>query len=226
MAAVLAMSTMASAQAPSNNARGRVTAIDTAANTITVQSGGWGGGDPTTSTIKVNGTTKYTVAVQGALTDIKVGQKVRVGGGPAADASTDNEVDARFIMIGGPGGGGGRRPGGGGGGGGGGGFSMTTGTVLTAPPDMTVTTSSGTVTVDTSDDTRIMMFKPGSLSDIKTGNMVMANLANGVATSIQAMPGFGGRGGGQHGGWRRNSDGGVGGGAPAGAPGANSGSDQ
>jgi hypothetical protein len=213
VAVILAAAAAVPAQTDANHVGGRVTAIDTAAKTITVQSGGWGGGTATPTTFKVNDSTKYTVAAQGALTDLKVGQSVRVGGGPAADASSDNEIDARFIMIGGPTGGGpgggGRRPGGGGGGGGG--FSMTTGTVVTVPPDMTVATKSGTVTVDTSDDTRVMAFKAGALSDIKVGSRVMANLSSGVATTVQAMPG--GRGGGG-GGWRRQ--GGGDGGAPSG----------
>lgn len=214
IAMMLAAVVAAPAQTDTNNARGSVTAIDATAKTITVK--GWGDA-ATPTTFKVNDETKYMVAAQGALTDIKVGQQVRVMGGPAADAATDNEIDARMIMIGGPtgGGGGGHH---GGGGGGGGGFTPTMGTVLTVPPDMTVTTKTGTVTVDTSDDTRVMSFKTGALTDVKTGTMVMANLSNGIATSVRVMPGFGGHG--QHGGWSRNGHGGSGGdGAPSGGGG-------
>lgn len=213
VAAALLAPIAANAQGPQSNpadrAGGSVTAVDIAKHTITVQ--GW---NQTTQTIKVGSSTEYSVAVLGTVADLKVGDKIRVMGQPSED--DDNTIDARAIMLVPPGGGmfgggghraGGGAPGGPGGGAGGGGRRRggTMGTIATITPTITVTTADNeTKTIDTTDDTRVMISKPGNFGDIAVGKMVMAMLSDGKATHVQIMPamrfgGFGRRGGGQGG---------------------------
>jgi hypothetical protein len=198
-AALITPIVAANAQGPggwnaANRAGGRVTAVDSGKMTVTVQ--GW---NSSSQTFKVTDATKYQISTVGSMSDLKVGDKVRVMGQQSED--DENTVDARAIMVlppnspdrpnrqgdrpGGNGQNGGRR------------FGVT-GTIATLSPKFTVTTSDNqTKTVDTTDDTRVMTSKPGSFSDIAVGKMVMAMLSNGSASRVQIMPampgGFGGR---------------------------------
>jgi len=217
VAAALLAPIAAQAQGPNGNfVGGSVTAVDAAKKTVTVQ--GW---NQQASTFKVSGSTTYDQSVQGSVSDLKVGDKVRVMGQPSED--DDNTVDARMIMLvppGAPNGGGfgcgrrgGNRPGGnaaggganrpgGGQGGPGGRRRGVSGTIATLSPKFTVTTDDKeTKTIDTTDDTRVMVSKSGSFSDIAVGKMVFAQMDNGVAKSVRIMPAFrGGFGGGRRGG--------------------------
>jgi len=218
VAIAAALTAPAFAQAPGNFVGGRVTAVNAAAKTVTVQ-----GFNQQTQTFKVNATTDYQANVQGQMSDLKVGDKVRIMGQQSED--DDNTIDARAIMLnppaGGfgfgrrgprPGGGGnanaGARPGGGRGGPGGGRRGGVSGTIATLDPKFTVTTSDNTTkTIDTTDDTRVMESKSATFGDIAVGKMVFAQTDNGYATHVHIMPPFGGGGG-----WRRGGGGGGGGG--------------
>jgi len=209
------------AQAPGNFVGGSVTAVDAAKKTVTVQ--GWGQAAP--QSFKVGASTTYDQSVTGAISDLKVGDKVRIMGQPSED--DDNTIDARAIMLVPPGaqggmgfgrrGAGGGRPGGAGGGQGGGqgqggrgGRRGVTGTIATLTPKFTVTSDDdkSTKTVDTTDETRVMVSKSAAFGDIAVGKMVFANMDNGVAKQVRIMPAFG-RGGG--GGFGRRRGGGGGG---------------
>jgi hypothetical protein len=159
-------------------------------------------------TFAVTGSTKYTVSALGAVSDLKVGEKVMVMG-----QLNGNTVDARFIAVVPPGGMGGRMGGGRPGGQGGpGGFQPVQGTVATVTPSLTVTTDDKqTDTVNTTSDTRVMTSKAGSLSDITVGKFVSAQVDGSVnppvAKQVQIRPAFGGGRGG-FGGGRRGGGGG------------------
>lgn len=225
VAATLLAPVAVKAQMPANFVGGSVTAVDAAKKTVTVQ--GWG--QQPSQTVKVGASTKYDQSVQGAMSDLKVGDKIRVMGRPSED--DDNTIDARAIMLappggfgaggfgrrggggrpGGGGGGGGNRPGGGGGQGGGRGRGGVMGTIATLTPKFTVTTDDKqTKTIDTTDDTRVMVSKSASLADITVGKMVFATTDNGVAKEVHIMPAFGRGGGGGFGGGRRGGGGGGG----------------
>jgi len=217
------------AQGPGNFVGGSVTAVDAAKKTVTVQ----GFGQDAPQSFKVGASTKYDQSVTGAISDLKVGDKVRVMGQPSED--DDNTIDARAIMLVPPGaegmgfgrrggnrpGGGAGRPGGGGGqgagggqGGGRGGRRGVMGTIATLTPKFTVTSDDdkSTKTIDTTDETRIMVSKPAAFGDIAVGKMVFANMDNGTAKQVRIMPAFGRRGGGGGGGFGRRGGGGGGGG--------------
>lgn len=171
-------------------AAGRVTAVDK--KTITVE--GFGG----SLTINVTDKTKFTKTVEGKVADIKKGNKVAVMGRPSEDGKT---IEARMIMVnppqmgpfggrpGGPPGGPGRPGGPGGpppGGPGGpppGGPGGPPGRPFGPPPVGEVTSTSPltvkvadgkTVTVKTTDETRVMVTKDASLSDVKKDEFIMA----------------------------------------------------
>jgi len=173
--------------APGDNVsvvRGQVTKVDATAKTITVN-------DRRTqsdTTFSVNDSTKYLVSVPGALTDLKVGDKVRVMG--PLDGTT---IDARMIQVvpeiranpGGNGPGGMRRG--------------VEGTIATTTPSLTVTTADNTTdTVNTTPQTRVMTPKDGSLSDVEVGKGVTAvvdgSVTPAVAKRVEVMPPFRGRG--------------------------------
>lgn len=175
-------------------AGGRVTAVDK--KTITVE------GFEGSLTINVTDKTKFQKQVEGKVTDIKKGNKVAVMGQPSEEGKT---VEARMIMVnppqmgpfgspppggpGGPGGPPGDRPGGPGGPGGPPGGPgrfgpPTRGEVTNASP-LTVKTEDGkSVTVKTTAETRVMVTKDASLSDVKKDEFIMAtgraSGANGV----------------------------------------------
>lgn len=163
----------------------------------------------------VNGSTKYTVSSLGTTSDLKVGQKVMVMG-----QQNGSTVDARFIAVvpegaaNRMGGFGGRRGGGQGGPGGPGGFQPVQGTIASVSPSITVTTEDKqTDTITTTDQTRVITSKAGTLSDITVGKFVSAQVDGStppVAKQVQIRPAGGGRGFG--GGGRRGGGGAPGGG--------------
>jgi len=172
--------------APGDNptrVRGQVTKVDATAKTITVSSRRTN----TETTFSVNSTTKYRVSVKGALSDLKIGDHVRVMG-----QENGTTVDARMIAVvsGTPNN---NRPGGGGGGRGRG----VSGVVATTTPSLTVKTDDGqTDTVTTTADTNILTSKEGAFTDVEVGKNVNATLDSStppVATEVQVQPTFGGR---------------------------------
>jgi len=177
--------------APGDNVsvvRGQVTKVDATAKTITVTDRR----SQSETTFAVNDATTYAVSTVGALTDLKVGDKVRVMG-----PLNGTTVDARMIQVlaelrtnaGGNGPGGMRRG--------------VEGTIATTTPSLTVTTADNTTdTVNTTPQTRVMTPKTGSLSDVEVGKGVTAILDSSatpaVAKRVDVMPpfrGFGGPGG-------------------------------
>jgi hypothetical protein len=159
-----------------------VTAVDK--KTVTVE--GFGG----SLTINVTDKTKFTKTVEGKVADIKKGNKIMVMGRPSEDGKS---VEAGMIMVnppqmgpfggrpggpppGGPGGPppGGPPPGGPGGPPGRPFGPPSVGEVTSASP-LTVKTADGkTVTVKTTDETRVMVTKDASLSDVKKDEFIMA----------------------------------------------------
>lgn len=179
--------------APGDNVsvvRGQVTKVDATAKTITVNDRR----SQSETTFAVNDATTYSVSALGALTDLKVGDKVRVMG-----PQNGTTVDARMIQVlsefranaGGNGPGGMRRG--------------VEGTIATTTPSLTVTTADNTTdTVNTTPETRVMTPKAGSLSDVEVGKGVTATLDSSVtpavAKRVEVMPPFRGRGPGGPGG--------------------------
>jgi len=170
--------------APGDNparVRGQVTKVDATAKTITVSNRR----TQSETTFSVNSTTKYRVSVKGALSDLKVGDHVRVMGQENGTA-----VDARMIAVvsGAPNN---NRPGGGRMGRG------VSGVIATTTPSLTVKTDDGqTDTVNTTAETNIMTSKEGAFTDVEVGKNVNATLDTStppVATEVQVMPAFGGR---------------------------------
>lgn len=174
--------------------RGRVTAVDTTANTITLSEGRQQAAQ-TPTTLHVNGSTKYTVAAQGAVGDIKVGDTINVMG-----QTNGNTVTARMIQVvpsaaPAPNAAAGRRQG-----------MRVEGVVATVTPVLTITTADKqTDTITTDATTRVMTTKPGTLADVKVGNFVMAQTTgegdSAVATSVDVRA-MGQRGQGRRGGRR------------------------
>ena len=182
--AQLGLAAMAFA-APGDNlsrVRGSVTKVDAAAKTITVS-------DRRTqseTTFSVNRDTKYRVAVKGSLSDIKVGDNVRVMG-----QENGNSVDAQMIAVV-PQAPAGNRPGGRPGRG-------ISGVVLSTTPSLTVKTADNqTDTINTTTDTNVMTSRPGAFSDVEVGKSVTATLDSStspsVAKEVQVQPAWGGRG--------------------------------
>ncbi|MCS6860209.1 MAG: DUF5666 domain-containing protein [Abditibacteriales bacterium] len=177
-------------------AGGRVTAVDK--KTITVE--GFGG----SLTINVTDKTKFTKTVEGKVADIKKGNRIMVFGRPSEDGKTVEagmimvnppQMGPFGGRPGGPPGGPGRpgglggpppggpgRPGGPGGpppGGPGGPPGRPFGPPpvgeVTSTSPLTLKTADGkTVTVKTTDETRVMVTKDAALSDVKKDEFVMA----------------------------------------------------
>ena len=80
---------------------------------------------------------------------------------------------------------------------------------------MTSDDDKSTKTIDTTDETRVMVSKPAAFGDIAVGKMVFANMDNGTAKQVRIMPAFG-RGGGGGGFGRRGGGGGGNGGGGGG----------
>jgi hypothetical protein len=173
---------------PANRVYGSVTAVDTTANTITVQGRGQ---DATATTVKVTSDTKYTKPVTVALTTINVGDPISVRTA-TAPAATDTSIAAESVIVldalpapGAPGGFGNR---------GGRGGATTTGTVVTTTPTLTIKTTAGTtLTVTTTDTTTVSAIKPATLADIAVGNNVSIvtktdTAGNVTATTVAVQP--------------------------------------
>jgi hypothetical protein len=182
---------------PVTPVRGQVTAVDTTAKTITLEDRR----SQSTSTLHVNDATKYLVDAVGTMSDIKVGQTVRVLGQTAGTT-----VTARMIQIvpteeanQAPPQFGGR---------GGGRFSAVQGVVATVAPTLTITTADKqTDTVQTDPNTRVTTSHAGTLADVKPQEFVNAVTngtgASAMATSVHVRQGGGfggGRGGRRRGG--------------------------
>ena len=184
----------APAAAPAANqtppVRGRVTAVDATAKTITLAMGR----DQTATTLHVSDATKYLVDATGTVADLKVGQTVRVNG-----QTTDSTITARFIQVVpatevGQGGSGGRR-----------GVQGVIATVtvnlsVTDSRSLTITTADKqTYTVQTDANTRVTTPKAGTLADVKADEFVTATTTgpadNPLATTVHVRPagGWGGR---------------------------------
>jgi hypothetical protein len=185
---------------------GAVSAVDTTANTITVQGRGQ---DATPTTVKINGDTKFTKVVTVALSTLKVGDIIQAGSAQAYQQG-DTSIDATRITVlaalpparpaGGAGGGaaGGARRGGRG----------LAGTIATTTPSLTIKTAAGdTITVNTTDTTTVSATQPATIADIATGTNVSITTATDTnatlfAKIVAVVPAF-----------QRRAGGGAGGGA-------------
>lgn len=150
--------------------------------------------DGTSVNVTTSASTTVSLSTTGALTDVRVGDNVRVvgttsGTSVAADAITDSGTSPLANVPGGGGGfggaptgappngagppnGGGARPQGGGGGPGGG--LPPAGVVKTVNgTTFTVATADGsTVTVNASPSTTVTLVKPGTLGSLKVGDQI------------------------------------------------------
>lgn len=237
----LALTSPALAQGPGGRARpttGAVTAVDTAAMTITVA----GANGAPNQTIKLATDTPIAVEGAGTIADVRVGDTVSVSDAAGQVTITDGTLPAAFGFYGRvlTGGGGGGRGGFGGGFGGGGAanapaFSVTNGRVTAISP---LTISAGaavSVTMSATTGVKVNRITTGQLSGVKVGDQVMAFGQAGAdgtiaATAValnfpQAQGGFGGgrNRGGQGGGFGGGGNGQNGMNAQGGGQGGNGG---
>jgi hypothetical protein len=240
-------STSTASQAPGNGGQGRVrqgtigTLQSIDGSTLTVatfnrgggnnpQNGGGGGGAVgNTTTVTTNGSTKFYKTVSGALSDIKVGDRVTAMGTPAGD----NTVTAERITdtgtmngvgFGGGGNGGGRRFRGGNNPNGAPPSSLPNGGSRPDPNSFangTVKTISGTTltiadnqgatkTVNTTGSTTYSVLKSVSINDLQTGQVVVVGgktNSDGTVSATNVLEGVGGFGGGRFGGRFGGNDG-------------------
>lgn len=155
--------------------RGRVTAVDTTAKTITIMP--WQ--SQTATVLHVSDTTQYRVGVPGTAADLKAGQTVRVGG-----QTTGSTIAARFIQILPAAEASAPAPAG---------RFFTQGVIAAVTPSMTITTSGGqTETVQMDAAPRIMKTRKGTLADVASGMFVTATTTGPaddlVASLIDAQP--------------------------------------
>jgi hypothetical protein len=181
-----------------NSLHGTVTAVDTTANTITIQGRGQ---DATSTTVSVNSTTKYTKQSNVPLTTIAVGNILVVMSRDTIDSAATS-VDAFRIQIVDalpkPG----DNPNSN--------FAdhIVAGTVLTASPSLTIKNAAGaTITVTTSDDTQVSQTVDTTLAAVAVGNNVRVETSTSgstvTAVAVHIVParvrrnnGGGGNGGG------------------------------
>ena len=164
--------------------RGRVTAVDATAKTVTLTVGR----TQTTSVLHMADATKYLVDGPGAISDLKEKQTVSIYG-----QTNGNTITARFIQIvpaaeAGQPAGGGRRGG-------------VQGVIATLTPSLTITTTDNqTDTVQTDASTQVTMAKDGAFTDVKAGTFVTATVTgpadNQTAATVHVRQGRGGRPGG------------------------------
>ena len=221
-------------------AAGTVTAVDSAAGTITVSSP-FGG---EVQTVQTQSTTKIVSQSVAAVSDLKVGDQVQIQGIPTGISASSVTIGQSPLPNpggrgpggpgnGGPGGGPGNGgPGGPGGGSGNGtppvkGQAYATGTVSSTKP-LTITLGQGiSVTLTLAASAKVTKYTPLLLSSIKVGDRIVSSGQSnddgtfaatvvGVNVDMGAM-GMGGRGG--FGGGRGGFGGGRGGGRPNGANG-------
>jgi len=190
-----------------NLVTGTVTAIDTTANTITVENRR----TQEDTTVALTSSTKYTKQTVATVAAVTVGSLVTVRAADEIAAGATTVAAAQIGVV----------------------LELPkpnpnapanpqygnrsiSGTVLTITPALTIKTADGTtVTITTDDTTRYSQTVPAALTDVAVGNNVMIDTTtNGTtvtATAVHIVParrrgGFGGGGGG--------GQGGPGGGAP------------
>lgn len=158
-------------------ANGTVTAVDTAAGTLTL-SPMFGGGTP--QTVKVTDATQITATREGTVGDLKVGDTVQVRGVPTgitatqitAGDSADLPMGGMGLPLAGPRLGSGGRPGLGGPQAA---FAQATGKVTALSP-LTVSVADGVqVTLRVTPDAKISRNVVEKMGDLKAGDRVMAN---------------------------------------------------
>lgn len=151
---------------------GQVTAVDPIKKTVTVEDA-----DQATKTFKAASSAAYVVMSEGRLSDVKVGGAIAVMGQPSA--TNGRKIDALSVAVLPPSGTDGLdiKPG------------TITGAVKTVTPILTIVTPQGqTYTLDTSAMQGVVLFKPGTFTDITTDTSVMAHVINGEAVRIKIAP--------------------------------------
>lgn len=218
-------------------ALGTVTAVDTAADTITITPQ-FGGGS--SQTIKTENTTQIVSQSVAAVSDLKVGDQVEVQGVPTGMTASSLTIGQSPFMPGRPGGSGG--PGGRPGGPGAPppSFAVATGKVTSTSPLTVAVSDTVSLTLKMAANAKVTKFTPVTLGGIKVGDRVLSMGQTGddgtfTATTValnvdmgSLMGGMGGRGGfgggfggGRGGRERGGRNGGPGGGGPGGGgPGA------
>jgi hypothetical protein len=205
--------TAASAQSAGQNAGaaggrgtvGTLQSVDGTTLTVATRNG-------STTTVITSSSTKFAKAVTGALTDIKVGDRVNARGtADGAAIAAQRITDSGTLGIAFGGGGQGRRPGGGG-------TPPSTAPGVTRPDNaagatgtvkaitgstLTVAQNDGTTkTVTTSASTAVSVVKASSLQDLTTGQTVMVQgktNSDGTVTATAVEEGLGGFGPGRGG---------------------------
>jgi hypothetical protein len=243
-------STSTAGQAPAGNGQGRGAGRGTVGtlqsidgSTLTVATFGRGGNNGAnsgggTTTVVTGGSTKFYKTVSGALSDIKVGDRVTANGTPdgttaltAARITDTGTMNALGGPAGGPGGGGRRANANGNGNGNGNGTPPSTAPGATRPDpnsfaNGTVKSISGTTltvadnngatkTVNTNGTTAISVLKTVSINDLQTGQAIVVRgttNSDGTVTATDVVQGIGGfgRGGGAGGRFGGGGDGGGG----------------
>ena len=216
---------------------GAITAVDTAAGTITINSQ-FGGGAP--QVIKVGADSSVVTQTDTTVADLIVGDQVQVSGMPTG--ITVSQITVGTPPAGLPGGPGGRGgPGGPGGPGGGGGnaagggapapqgYAMANGTVKTLPttadPQLSIALGPDVqLSLKIAPNAKITRYKTLSLADLKVGDQIIATgqtaddgTLNAISVGVNMPMARGGFGGGGFGGrGRGNRRGGPGGPPPPG----------
>ena len=216
-------------------AAGAVSAVDSGAGTITITPQ-FGGNGP--QTIRLDSSTQIVALAVVTVTDLKVGDKIAVQGIPTGITASSVTVGDPPAGLPGMGNGGPRGGGGGNGGGGNGGggaaaapsFATATGTIKVLPTatDPHLTLSLGPdvqLFLKVADGAKVTKYTVVRLSDIKTGDRIMAAgqtaddgtlTATTVGVNLPQRGGFGGGFGGGRGQRGNNRGGGGGFGGPGG----------
>jgi hypothetical protein len=176
-----------------NRHMGAVTAVDATAKTITFHDRR----ADTDTTVKVTDDTKYTKESYVPLTSLAVGDIISAGGREELDPAATSVDAARInILAELPKAGAGTNPAQ---------NRSVVGTILTTTPSLTIKTAAGTtVTVNTTDTTRVSKTSSAALADIAVGNNVLietkADGADLDAVAVHIVPARMRRAGGQGGG--------------------------
>lgn len=190
LAAALLLPTLTHAQAPAatpaapaaakranTQANGKVTAVDTAKRTITITSRR----NPDATTLTLAADAKVYVQQPATLADVKAGDRIDAYG-TATPTSTSVDANRLVILTPAPADAGKRKPNAKAG------FrkNRVEGTVTATTPALTITTPGGvTLTVKTTDATKVARTVAGTLSDVAVGATVQAR-TSGEGTSLTA----------------------------------------